>query len=336
MTIMLEVINLKKEYPDFRVLVDFKLQKGEFLSLLGPSGCGKTTTLRLIAGLEASDEGQILLNGVDITKLSPQKRKFGLVFQDYALFPHLDVEENIIYGISRESKEVKRARLEEMLDLFHLSMLRKRSVRHLSGGEQQRVALARALAPKPEVLLLDEPFAALDPTLRLSLREELKQLQEKLGLTIIFVTHNQEEALSLSHRIILMEQGKIVQVDRPFLIYKKPQTEYVANFFGKVNLVELEVKDNKIVWGQSLFVSESPLSDGAYRYPIRPEELEIGSGVKGKIISNSYLGFGVEYVVATDYGRLRYLEVAPNFIREDGDEIELTLKTSELAPLGKI
>ena len=322
---MLEVKNLQKSYDNFNIAVDFTIAKGEFFSLLGPSGCGKTTTLRLIAGLEDCDSGSIKLSGLDITKLPPQKRNLGLVFQDYALFPHLSVTENILYGLRKEKREIKERRL---LALFKLEDLKDRSVRRLSGGESQRVALARALAVEPNLLLLDEPFAALDPALRQSLREELKELQKTLGLTIVFVTHNQEEALSLSDRIALLENGRIVQMGTPFEIYTQPNSPYVASFFGQVNLVQLEVKKGQIIFGSTTLPLE--VADGIYQFAIRPEHLQIGGGVRGRIIKRSYLGFAVEYLVATNLGELRYLDFNPNSLRENGSEIELSLRKALL------
>ncbi len=329
---MLEVIELRKDYQDFNIQLDFKINQGEFFSLLGPSGCGKTTTLRLLAGLESSDSGKILFGKKDITNLQPQKRKFGLVFQDYALFPHLNVSENILYGISHKSKVKKEKRLQELLDLFQLTSLKERSIRHLSGGEQQRVALARTLAVKPELLLLDEPFAALDPSLRQSLREEIKELQKKLGLTIIFVTHNQEEALSLSDRVALMQEGRIVQVAEPFEIYTKPKTEHVAGFFGKVNLLELVICNKTLSWGNMKL--DTALEDGSYLFAIRPEHLMEGAGTNGTILSSSYLGFATLYVVKTIFGLLHYLELDSASIKPDGTEIELALKKA--VPVRKI
>lgn len=321
---MLEVIDLRKNYPDFNIQLDFNIKQGEFFSLLGPSGCGKTTTLRLLAGLERCDSGTILFRKKDITHLQPQKRRFGLVFQDYALFPHLNVRENILYGINQKNKSEKEKRLLEMLDLFQLISLKERSIRHLSGGEQQRVALARALAVKPEILLLDEPFAALDPSLRQSLREELKELQKKLGLTIVFVTHNQEEALSLSDRVALLQEGRIIQVAEPFEIYTKPKTEYVAGFFGKVNFLELTVCRKTLSWGNTTV--DIDLEDGSYLLAIRPEHLTAGTGVKGTVTSSSYLGFATLYVVKTVFGLLHYLELDSGSIKPKGTEIELSLK----------
>ena len=330
---MLKIDNLVNNYPDFRVYVDFSVSKGEFFSLLGPSGCGKTTTLRLIAGLEYPDSGSILLEGEDITKLPPQKRRFGLVFQDYALFPHLNVEKNILYGIAKENKAYQQKRLQELLELFRLEHLQKRSVRNLSGGEQQRVALARALAPNPQVLLLDEPFAALDPSLRESLREELKQLQERLGLTIVFVTHNQEEALSLSHRIAIMEKGIITEIARPFEVYTKPKDRDSAAFFGRTNFVKLKVTGGAVQWGTISLLLEEPITDGEYLFSVRPEYIGEGKGVEGVIVSSSFLGFGVLYAADTAYGVLYFLEFAPSTIKSKGSRVELGLSVKNLAPI---
>mgnify|MGYP001954392886 CR=1 FL=1 len=225
--------------PEFTLQARFTVQKGEFFSLVGPSGCGKTTLLRLIAGLERPDQGRIILNDLEITDLPPARRKIGFVFQDYALFPHLTVEENIAYGLKilRLPAEEVRLKVAELLELFALQGLAKREVDQLSGGERQRVALARALAPQPLILLLDEPFAALDYELRHRLRRELKELQKNLGFTAIFVTHQQEEALSLSDRLAVMRGGRIIRVGTAQEVYDHPQTRFVAEFLGEANLI---------------------------------------------------------------------------------------------------
>src|SRR5690554_2729294 len=239
-------IRCEKTYPSvspggntFKLSADFTVQRGEFFSLVGPSGCGKTTLLRLIAGLEKPEKGQIVLAGKEITGLPPAKRRIGMVFQDYALFPHLNVEQNIAYGLKLQKlprKDIK-SRVEELLELFALKGLEERDVYRLSGGERQRVALARALAPRPLVLLLDEPFSALDYELRRRLRGELKELQSRLGFTALFVTHHQEEALSLSHRLAVMEAGEIIQIGKAQEVYDHPQNPFVAEFLGEANLI---------------------------------------------------------------------------------------------------
>ncbi|HHU51070.1 MAG TPA: ABC transporter ATP-binding protein [Firmicutes bacterium] len=239
-------IECKKSYPrasgsapEFTLQARFGVQREEFFSLVGPSGCGKTTLLRLIAGLERPDQGRIILNNVEITDLPPARRKIGFVFQDYALFPHLTVEENIAYGLKilkLPSTEI-RLKVAELLEIFALQGLATREVDQLSGGERQRVALARALAPQPLILLLDEPFAALDYELRHRLRRELKELQKNLGFTAIFVTHQQEEALSLSDRLAVMRNGRIIQIGTAQEVYDHPQTSFVAEFLGEANLI---------------------------------------------------------------------------------------------------
>jgi NitT/TauT family transport system ATP-binding protein len=201
---MLEVKDLQKSYDNFNIAVDFTIAKGEFFSLLGPSGCGKTTTLRLIAGLEDCDSGSIKLSGLDITKLPPQKRNLGLVFQDYALFPHLSVTENILYGLRKEKREIKERRLKDLLALFKLEDLKDRSVRRLSGGESQRVALARALAVEPNLLLLDEPFSSLDYQNRLFAADDIGQIIRSTQKTALLVTHDLSEAVSLADRVIIL------------------------------------------------------------------------------------------------------------------------------------
>ncbi|RKX99958.1 MAG: ABC transporter ATP-binding protein, partial [Spirochaetes bacterium] len=207
------VKKLQKAYPEFFMDISLEVKKGELLTLLGPSGCGKTTTLNLIAGFLNPDTGQIILNGEDITNLPPHKRKIGIVFQDYALFPHMNVYKNIAFGLKMSGIDEKRIRkrVEELLRLTKLESYEKRSVTTLSGGEQQRVALARALAPNPELLLLDEPLSALDAKLRKELRGEVRRIIKEIDLTTIYVTHDQEEAMALSDRIAVMKDGKIEQ-----------------------------------------------------------------------------------------------------------------------------
>jgi putative spermidine/putrescine transport system ATP-binding protein len=224
---------------------NLEVEKGEFVSFLGPSGCGKTTTLRMIAGFEIPTEGRVKIDDVDITDKAPNQRNVGMVFQAYALFPNMTVAQNIGYGlrIRRESKATINKTVEEMLALIHLEQKGNSYPHQLSGGQQQRVALARALANHPQVLLLDEPLSALDAKIRVSLRAEIRAIQRKLGITAIYVTHDQEEALSISDRIVVMFEGKIEQVGTPFEIYNFPQTAFVANFVGTLNTANAEVVD---------------------------------------------------------------------------------------------
>ncbi|HXF61785.1 MAG TPA: ABC transporter ATP-binding protein [Caldilineaceae bacterium] len=243
----LELINLRKTYgPVIAVdAVDLAVEQGEFVSLLGPSGCGKTTTLRMIAGFEEPTAGRILVNGADITTQRPNQRHIGMVFQSYALFPNLTVAENIGFGLKvarRPAAEI-RQRVAEMLELIKLPDLSNRYPYQLSGGQQQRVALARALAIRPQLLLLDEPLSALDAKIRIALRNEIRAIQRQLGITTIYVTHDQEEALSLSDRVVVMNNGRIEQVGTPFEVYNFPTTRFVASFVGTLNLLPAEVVD---------------------------------------------------------------------------------------------
>jgi putative spermidine/putrescine transport system ATP-binding protein len=222
---------------------DLEVERGEFVSLLGPSGCGKTTMLRIVAGFESPSAGRVVMSGEDVTNLTPNKRRVGMVFQSYALFPNMSVFENVAFGLKIAGiprPELER-RVAELLEMVGLSALKDRYSYQLSGGQQQRVALARALAPRPRVLLLDEPLSALDAQIRVSLRTEMRQIQRELGITTLFVTHDQEEALSMSDRVVVMNGGRVEQVDVPHRIYQAPATRFVAGFVGALNLFEAKV-----------------------------------------------------------------------------------------------
>lgn len=243
----LQINNVSKFFGSTEAVKDFNLiiDKGELVSFLGPSGCGKTTTLRMVAGFETPTSGRIVINSEDITNTPPNQRDVGMVFQSYALFPNMTVSGNIGFGLKvakKQAAEIK-ARVAEMLELINMPGYGARYPYQLSGGQQQRVALARALALRPEVLLLDEPLSALDAKIRVSLRSEIRSIQQKLGITAIYVTHDQEEALSISDRVVVMYEGHMEQVGTPFEIYNFPQTAFVANFVGTLNAVEAEVID---------------------------------------------------------------------------------------------
>ncbi|HNA88998.1 MAG TPA: ABC transporter ATP-binding protein [Anaerolineales bacterium] len=243
----LSLSNITKQFGDAVVVDNFNLDiaKGEFVSFLGPSGCGKTTTLRMVAGFEIPTSGKIMLDGEDITDKAPNQRNVGMIFQSYALFPNMTVSQNIGFGLSvrKESKDMIKQRVDEMIALINLEKHANKYPYQLSGGQQQRVSLARALAIHPQVLLLDEPLSALDAKIRVSLRSEIRAIQKKLGITAIFVTHDQEEALSISDRIVVMNVGLMEQVGTPFEIYNFPQTQFVANFVGSLNTANAEVSD---------------------------------------------------------------------------------------------
>ena len=237
----LEIKNVDKFYGKFHALknINLNIEKGEFISFLGPSGCGKTTLLRTISGLEELNSGHIFLKGKDISNLHPSKRNFSIVFQSYALFPNMTVWENIAYGLENKKvpKDIIKNKVLEVLEMVGLAGISGKYPNEMSGGQQQRVALARAIALEPDVLLLDEPLSALDAKVREKLRNDIKMLQKKLNLTTIMVTHDQEEALSVSDKIMVMENGKIMQVGTPREIYEKPQSLFVADFIGKINFL---------------------------------------------------------------------------------------------------
>jgi len=243
----LTLSNISKQFADTYAVQDFNLDidKGEFVSFLGPSGCGKTTTLRMVAGFEIPTAGKITLDGADITNKSPNQRHVGMVFQSYALFPNMTVSQNIGFGLRvRKASEAEiKDRVKEMVSLVNLEKHADKYPFQLSGGQQQRVSLARALAIRPNVLLLDEPLSALDAKIRVSLRAEIRSIQKRLGITAIFVTHDQEEALSISDRIVVMYDGNVEQVGTPFDIYNFPRTSFVANFVGSLNTAAAEVID---------------------------------------------------------------------------------------------
>ena len=239
------VKNLKKSFEDFNIDVDLTINKGELITLLGPSGCGKTTLIQLISGILTPDSGDVFINSKNVSRLPIWQRDIGIVFQDYALFPHMNVKSNIAYGLKARKKEnnlIKR-KVSEMLELVHLSGYGERNIESLSGGEKQRTALARALAPSPELLLLDEPLSALDARLRTILKREIRSIQQELGITTIYVTHDQEEALSISDRIVLMSNGRIEQIGTPWDIYNHPSTDFSADFLGDSNKIQCIVED---------------------------------------------------------------------------------------------
>ncbi len=279
----LQISNVSKRFGATTVVRDFDLsvERGEFVSFLGPSGCGKTTMLRMIAGFETPSAGNIVIDGEDVTDTRPNRRRIGMVFQAYALFPNLSVADNVAFGLKvagRPKSEIG-PRVAEMLALIKLPHLAERYPYQLSGGQQQRVALARALAPSPRVLLLDEPLSALDAQIRLSLREEIRALQRELGITTIFVTHDQEEALSISDRIVVMSDGRIEQCGAPFEIYNRPTSRFVASFVGTLSLLDgvRESGSTVAVNGTSVTLAEPP--QGAAGAPVtlalRPEAVKL-------------------------------------------------------------
>ena len=301
----LSLSGLSKTFGATTAVENFNLdvQKGEFVSFLGPSGCGKTTTLRMIAGFELPNAGTITLDGEDVTYRSPNQRHVGMVFQSYALFPNLTIGQNIGFGLEvrKMSRDDTRKRVNEMLELVHLEQHINKYPYQLSGGQQQRVALARALAISPRVLLLDEPLSALDAKIRVELRLEIRRIQQTMAITTIYVTHDQEEALLLSDRVVVMSQGHIEQVGTPPAIYNDPATEFVAQFVGQLNLIpvtEVDLKNGTCrLAGQAIKFEPAPgeTISARPRLAIRPEQLHLGADeglntLKGRVESVLFLG----------------------------------------------
>ena len=314
----LSLQGVRKEFNGVVAVESFSLEvePGEFVSFLGPSGCGKTTTLRMVAGFEPPTSGTIRLAGEDVTYAKPNERNIGMVFQSYALFPNMTVAENIAFGlrVRKEEGAARSERVAELLDLIHLPDKAKAYPNELSGGQQQRVALARALAIRPQLLLLDEPLSALDAKIRDDLRAEIRRIQRQLSITTIYVTHDQEEALALSDRIVVMSKGQMEQVGEPFEIYNNPATTFVASFVGQLNRLPVTVVDpalGRLRAGRSEIrttsLIESP--EGAeVSLMMRPEEVTLDAEeenvLEGTVESVTFLGSIVRVQVAVDGGRL--------------------------------
>ena len=309
----LEIIDVTKRFGDILALdrVNLKIEKSEIFSLLGSSGCGKSTLLRIIAGFEKPDQGKILLEGNDITNLPPYIRPLNIMFQNYALFPHLNVTNNIKFGLKEESfsKQEINNRVNEILNLLELNGLEERKVNEISGGQQQRVALARCLVKKPKLLLLDEPLAALDKQLRIQTQFELVNLQNKLGITFIIVTHDQEEAISLSDRMAIMQNGEILQVGNPVEIYEKPKNTYIANFIGTANIFNIkEISKNFLIEELNIKIDLPKNAQMFQKCLIRPEKISIKKinsnntteKCTGVVKEVAYLGSYTKYLVESN------------------------------------
>lgn len=312
----LELKNISKLFSDNDGIdnINLEINEGELITLLGPSGCGKTTTLNTIGGFINTDNGSIILDNIDITNQPPEKRPIATVFQSYALFPHMNVIENVSYGLKYTSNIRKKQRLEiakKYIELVGLKGYEKEHVGRLSGGQQQRVSLARALITNPKVLLLDEPFSNLDAKLRVKMREELKELQRKFNITMIFVTHDQEEALSISDRIVVMNKGKIVQIGTPSQIYLNPVNEYVASFVGISNIIQ----------------------EGEIKKLIRPENITIIKDKNGKwkIVNKTFMGHYMKYSISDGS---KILEVICSGIKNNSynikDRVNIDIELSKI------
>ena len=354
MAIVLEAVS--KQFGDHTAVggVSISIRDGEFFSLLGPSGCGKTTTLRMIAGFVEPDEGRILLQGDDVTAVPPNRRPVNMVFQQYALFPHMSVYDNVAFGLSvkRVPRNQHRPRIEELLRVVSLEGLERRKPRQLSGGQQQRVALARALVNRPAALLLDEPLGALDVKLRRQMQLELKRIQHDLGTTFVYVTHDQEEALAMSDRIAVMDSGRVEQVGTPREVYEQPATPFVADFIGSLNAIEIRV--DEVVGGYAIArlgerdrivvpVEAGTGSGAELRIAVRPEHVEFvggdenGSRLAGTVADIVYLGMYTQFHVDTGAGRVVSHRLADRSVDgpERGATVELAWDADDSYVLGE-
>jgi iron(III) transport system ATP-binding protein len=331
--------------------VSLSIQRGQFVTLLGPSGCGKTTTLRLIAGFEFPSEGRITLDGADMTHVPPNQRDMSMVFQSYAIFPHLSVFENIAYGlkIRKQSGDEIRRRVGRVLEMTNLTGLEGRAPNQLSGGQQQRVALARAIVMEPKVLLFDEPLSNLDAKLRVQMRNDIRALQQDLQITSVYVTHDQSEAMAVSDLIVVMNRGRIEQAGSAMDLYQRPVTHFVADFIGQANFIPARVvgSDNGrlrvATWGQTLAVPrpDHPLAEGAeVVLVVRPEGVRLaadGEGVPGVVQRVAYLGSQVDYEVMVDGATMTVVDSDPRrpavYQRHEPVCVQLLPDTAYVLPL---
>ena len=328
---IIELKNISKNFEDQQVLkgIDLNIYENEFLTLLGPSGCGKTTLLRIIGGFEEPSNGQLIFDGKDISKVPPYKREVNTVFQKYALFPFLNVADNIAFGLNlkKMDKDVIEKKVSRMLELVGLKGFEKRDVTLLSGGQQQRVAIARALVNEPKVLLLDEPLGALDAKLRKDMQTELKKIQKEVGITFIFVTHDQEEALSMSDTIVVLNDGVIQQIGTPMDIYNEPQNRFVAEFIGESNIIEGNMIKDCLVNFDGIdweCVDKGFEDNEAIEVVLRPEDLDIvepdQAKIRGTVRNITFKGVHYEILVETE---LRTYMVHTTDYAEVGREVGL-------------
>lgn len=341
---IIELKNISKNFEDQQVLkgIDLNIYENEFLTLLGPSGCGKTTLLRIIGGFEEPSNGQLIFDGNDISKVPPYKREVNTVFQKYALFPFLNVADNIAFGLNlkKMDKDVIEKKVSRMLELVGLKGFEKRDVTLLSGGQQQRVAIARALVNEPKVLLLDEPLGALDAKLRKDMQTELKKIQKEVGITFIFVTHDQEEALSMSDTIVVLNDGVIQQIGTPMDIYNEPQNRFVAEFIGESNIIEGNMIKDCLVNFDGIdweCVDKGFKDNEDIEVVLRPEDMDVvepeAGKVSGIIISKVFMGVHYEYLVETK-NRNYKVHTTENY--EIGKKVGLTIDPFDIQVMHKM
>lgn len=310
MSVNVNINNVTKKYGDFTAIegVSLKIKKGEFFTLLGPSGCGKTTLLRMIAGFNSIEGGKILFDDLDISKVPAHKRDIGMVFQNYAIFPHLSTYENVEYGLKARKipVEQRKDRVLKALEFVQIGHLKDRMPHELSGGQQQRVALARAIVIEPKILLMDEPLSNLDAKLRVQMRSTIKKLQTKLGITTIYVTHDQEEALAISDRIAVMDKGKVKQLGRPDEIYRFPENKFVSDFIGTSNFLEATYNNGEVnVLDYKFKKKLKAKNQEKVLVSVRPEQFAFSTkgGLKGEIILATFLGDFVNYEIKLKNGQ---------------------------------
>ncbi len=344
MKTLIELKNITKTFDDQQILkgINLNIYENEFLTLLGPSGCGKTTTLRIIAGFDEADGGEIWFDGIEISKLPPYKREVNTVFQKYALFPHLNVFENIAFGLNlkKTEKTVVKQKVEKMLELVGLSGYEKRDVTSLSGGQQQRVAIARALINEPKVLLLDEPLGALDAKLRKEMQFELKKIQKEVGITFIYVTHDQEEALSMSDTVVVMNDGYIQQIGSATDVYNEPENRFVAKFIGESNIIEgIMIRDCLVAFDDFEFecVDKGFKNNEEIEVVLRPEDIDIvkpdSAKITGRVTSIVFKGVHYEIMVETKY---REYMIHTTDYHEIGIEVGLTFGPEDIHVMWKM
>ncbi len=343
----LEIKDISKKFGNTIALdkVNLNISKSELFSLLGSSGCGKSTLLRIIAGFEKPDSGKIYLDGEDITLLPPHLRPLNMMFQNYALFPHLNVKKNIEFGLKEENFTANEidTRTSEVMSLLELDGLEKRKIFEISGGQQQRVALARCLVKKPKLLLLDEPLAALDKKLRVQTQFELVNLQYKLGITFIIVTHDQEEAMSLSDRMAIMETGKVLQIGNPVEVYEKPINEYVANFIGTANIFNITKSNDKYTINElALEINIPNINQNFKKCLIRPEKISVEKKISsssknkctGTIKEVAYLGSYTKYLIESNgfkfYSFMQNSEISENLKIKWDDVVECSWNSDSI------
>lgn len=336
---VIELVQITKTYLGGKMPavydVSFKVEKGEVLALLGPSGSGKTTLLRLIAGFEKPDQGNILLNGQEVSRpqhcLSPEKRGVGMVFQDYALFPHLTVEENVAFGLGGLSRELRRKRVQEVIDQVGLTPWVQRYPHELSGGQQQRVALARALAPNPIVLMLDEPFSNLDPDMRTQMRMEVAAILRRTGSTAILVTHDHEEAFAMADKVAVLNAGRLEQCDTPEMVYHIPSTPFIADFVGQADFIPGAIQNGKVLTEIGIFPNVSIFPDGTeVMVMIRPDDIDLFPRAEGAatVLGRQFKGSENRYIVALPSGQILHSSQHSLAVYTDQTRVDLKLKVT--------